>query len=432
MVGSAALRTDGRRTRGEGGAAARARREGARVPTRPLAPPVLRLIWQERRISRADIARRLELSRSTVSEIIEELLPTGLVAEVGAGASSGGRRPIVLEFQDDAFHLLGVDMGAAHVSVALTNLRGQVVAWEEARHPVREDPRGARKAVGRLVEACLARVPGAAARLVGVGVAVPCPVDPRHPDVLSEVVMPAWGGRLGLGALAERLGVPLLVDNDANLGALAERWWGAGQQVDDFAFIKVATGVGSGHIIDGKIYRGASGIAGEIGHVAIDTNGPPCVCGLRGCLTTFIGTKAMVERAGALLREEPHGALAGRPITLDGLVDAALAGDPLAQQVVREAGEKLGVAVAGMLNLMNPALVIVGGGLARLGDLLLEPIRHTVRSRSLVASVAASEIVASALGAQDVAVGAATLVLQAALADLRRFPFAAARRGGSP
>lgn len=404
------------------------RREAARVPTRPLAPAALRLIWQERRISRADIARRLELSRSTVSAIVDELLATGLVAEVGAGESRGGRRPIVLEFQDDAFCLLGVDMGAAHVSVALTNLRGQVQAWEVARHPVREDARGARQVVGRLADACLAKVPGAAARLVGIGVAVPCPVDPRHPDVLSEVVMPAWGGRLGLEPIAERLGVPLLVDNDANLGALAERWWGAGQQVDDFAFIKVATGVGSGHIIDGKIYRGASGIAGEIGHVAIDTSGPPCACGLRGCLTTFIGTKAMVERAGALLPAHPGSALAARPVTIDAIVDAALAGDALARQVVGEAGEKLGIAVAGMLNLMNPALVIVGGGLARLGDLLLEPIRRTVRSRSLVASVAASEIVASALGAQDVAVGAATLVLQAALADLSRFPFAAARR----
>lgn len=416
---------DGRRAAGTDRGA---RREAARVPSRPLAPAVLRLIWQERRISRAEIARQLELSRSTVSEIVEELLATGLVAEVGAGESRGGRRPIVLEFQDDAFCLLGVDMGAAHVSVALTNLRGQVLAWEEVRHQVREDARGARQVIGRLVDACLARVEGAASRLVGVGVAVPCPVDPRHPDVLSEVVMPAWGGRLGLDPLAERLGVPLLVDNDANLGALAERWWGAGQQVDDFAFIKVATGVGSGHIIDGKIYRGASGIAGEIGHVAIDASGPPCVCGLRGCLTTFVGTKAMVERAGALLGEHPDSSLAGHPITLNGIVDAALAGDDLACQVVREAGEKLGVAVAGMLNLLNPALVIVGGGLARLGDLLLEPIRRTVRSRSLVASVAASEIVASALGAQDVAVGAATLVLQAALADLRRFPFAAARR----
>jgi predicted NBD/HSP70 family sugar kinase len=332
----------------------------------------------------------------------------------------------VLEFQDQAFGLLGVDMGAAHVSVALTDLRGRVLAWQEKPQDVRGDPEGTRALVGRLADACLARWGKGAHRLAGIGVAVPCPVDPRHPGTLSQLVMPAWEGRLGLEPLAARLGVPLLVDNDANLGALAERWWGAGRDVQDFAFIKVATGVGSGHIIDGKIYRGASGIAGEIGHLALDPNGAPCVCGLRGCLATLVGSQALVARAAALLGQHPASALAGRPITIRSLVDAALAGDALAQQVVREAGEHLGVAVAGMLNLMNPAVVIVGGGLARLGELLLEPLRRTVNARSLVSSVAASEIVTSALGAQDVAVGAATLVLQAALEDYHRFPVAAA------
>jgi predicted NBD/HSP70 family sugar kinase len=356
-----------------------------------------------------------------VSEIVGDLLGTGLVTEGGAGPSRGGRRPIVLQFEDDAYGLLGVDMGAAHVSVALTNLRGHVLAWEHRLHPVREDPAGTRALTSALVDGCLARWGKRPERLAGLGVAVPCPVDPRHPEQLSERVMPAWQGALGLEPLAERLGVPLLVDNDANLGALAERWWGAGRDVDDFAFVKVATGVGSGHIIGGRIYRGATGTAGEIGHMAIDPHGPPCVCGLRGCLTTFVGTQALVARADALRREQPGGALGVSPIAIGPLVDAALAGDPVALQVVREAGETLGIALAGMLNLMNPARVIIGGGLARLNELLLEPIRGTVRSRTLVHSLDATEIVTSALGEQDVAVGAATLALQEALADLRRF-----------
>jgi len=429
VVGSPAVKTDVRTPREPGRGA---RRGGSappppEPPTRPHARAVIRLIWRERHISRAEIARRLDLSRSTVSELVGDLLATGLVAEVGAGESRGGRRPIVLEFQDDAFGILGVDMGAAHVAVALTDLRGQVLAWEERSQDVRGDPAGTRALIGELADACLARWGKGPGRLAGLGVAVPCPVDPLHPDALSPLVLPAWKGSLGLGPLAERLGVPLLVDNDANLGALAERWWGAGRDIDDFAFIKVATGVGSGHIIGGRIYRGASGVAGEIGHLAIDPQGPPCVCGLRGCLTTFIGSQALVARATALLGRHPDSALSGRVISIGAIVDAALAGDVLAVQVVREAAEHLGVAVAGMLNLMNPARVIVGGGLARLGELLLEPLRRTVRTRTLVTSVAASEIVTSALGAQDVAVGAATLVLQAALADLRRFPFAAAR-----
>jgi glucokinase-like ROK family protein len=388
---------------------------------RPSAREMLRLIWRERRISRAEIARRTGLSRSTVSEIVEDLLATGLVHEQGTGPSRGGRRPIVLQFEDDAYGVLGVDMGAAHVAVALTNLRGKVLAWEERSHPVRTDPEGTRALVARLGEVCLARWGRGRDRLAGIGVAVPCPVDPRNPFRLPELVMPAWEGRSGLEMLERRFGAPVMVDNDANLGALAERWWGAGRGVDDFAFVKVATGVGSGHIIGGAIYRGASGIAGEIGHLAIDPQGPPCVCGLRGCLATLIGTEALVARAASLAAGRPESALAGRSLAIGDIVDAALAGDALALEVVREAAGYLGVAVAGMLNLLNPSLVIVGGGLARLGELLLEPLRKTVRARSLVSSVAASEIVASALGSQDVAVGAATLALQEALADVRRF-----------
>ncbi len=398
---------------------------------RPLIGSVLRLIWQERRISRADIARHTDLARSTVSEIVSELLPTGLVAEVGAGPSSGGRRPILLEFQDDACVILGVDIGAAHVAVTLTNLRGRVLAWEDRGYPVRDDPEGTRALIAELCEACLSASELGSQPLVGIGVAVPSPVDPKDPDRLSAVVLPKWRGQIGLGDLRGRYDVPLLVDNDANLGALAERWWGAGRGIDDFAYIKLATGVGSGHIIRGEIYRGATAFAGEVGHLAIDPQGAPCVCGLRGCLTTFVGAPALVARTRALLGEYPESVLVDAQLTIESIEDAALDGDPLALQVVHEAAGYLGIAVAGMLNLMNPAMVVLGGGLARLGELLLAPLRETVRRRTLVSSVAASEIRTSELGPRAVAVGAATLVLEAALADARLFPPAPARRSAA-
>jgi predicted NBD/HSP70 family sugar kinase len=220
----------------------------------------------------------------------------------------------------------------------------------------------------------------------------------------------------------------VLVDNDANLGALAERWWGAGRDVDNFAYVKLATGIGAGFLVDGKIYRGASGIAGEIGHISIDPKGPRCGCGLRGCLVTAVGSQALLRRARELLKEQPDSTLAGREFGITILEDAALSGDALALQVVREAAENLGVAVAGLLNLLNPTLVIVGGGLSRLGDVLLEPLRRTVRSRTLATSVEVSRIVTSELGARAIAVGAATLLLQRALVDPRHFPAASASR----
>jgi predicted NBD/HSP70 family sugar kinase len=213
----------------------------------------------------------------------------------------------------------------------------------------------------------------------------------------------------------------VFADNDANLGALAEHWWGAGRGLDDFAYIKIATGLGSGHVIGGEIYRGATGVAGEIGHLAVDPKGGPCICGLRGCLATLVGAPALVERARTLLADHPESALANGELTIGSIEDAALAGDTLALLVVREAAEHLGIAVAGLLNLMNPSKVIFGGGLARLGELLLGPLRETVDRRTLVSSVDATEILTSQLGAKAVAIGAATLVLKAALANPRLF-----------
>ncbi len=394
------------------------------VRARPLVDSVLRLIWQERTISRAEIARRADLSRSTVSEVVGELLPTGLITEGEPGESLGGRRPIMLHFEDDACCILGTEMGGSHVTVALTDLRGRVLHWEHRNHPVRSDPHGTRALLADLCEASLAKHAGGVRQLVGIGVAVPSPVDPRHPFALSEVVLPDWEGRSGLEILGERFGVPVMVDNDANLGALAEFWWGAGQGVRDFAYVKVGTGVGSGHVIGGELYRGSTGFAGEIGHLAIDPGGEPCICGMRGCLAMHVGSPALVKRGRQLLPEYPNSMLEGVEVTITAIEAAALAADPLALRITREAAEYLGIAVAGMVNLMNPSLVIVGGGITGLGDCFLEPLRETLMQRTRVIPAASANVVMSGLGPQTVAVGAASLVLQSALANPRLFPAA--------
>ncbi|MBY0489351.1 MAG: ROK family transcriptional regulator [Gemmatimonadaceae bacterium] len=399
---------------------------GARQPdaTRPrdLATAMLRLIWEERRISRADIARRLEVSRSTVSEIVDQLLPVGLVREAGVGASSGGRRPIVLEFCDDAYTLLGVDIGASHVSVVLTDLRGQVLAWEHREHPVHDDPDGTRALVVALCDACREQVDLTRSPLAGIGVALPTPVDPKHPERVSRLAMSRWQERHGLEALVERYGVPVFLDNDANLGALAEHWWGAARGRQTFTFIKVGTGIGAGHFIDGHIFRGASGVAGEIGHVSIDVHGKPCVCGNRGCLTTYVGAKELVQRAHELAPETPGHKLELGTLSIIELEKAALVGDPLARKVIEEAAQHLGTVIAGMLNLMNPEAVILWGRLARLREQVLVPIREAVMRRTFVSAVASSEIHASALGDRGIAIGAATLVLDAVLHDPTLLP----------
>lgn len=389
---------------------------------RPLIDIVLETLWYRQRITRAELSRLLEISRSTVSEIVTQLLDTRLVAEVGDAPSQGGRRPIVLEFQDDAYGIVGVDMGATHVAVALTNLRGEVEQWLSRPHPVRTDPSGTRELILELCDECLEAGGRRPHELVGIGVAVPSPIDHRTPDRLSETVLPAWKGQSVFQHLRDRFEVPVFIDNDANLGAVAERWWGAGRGIDHFTYIKLGTGIGSGHIIGGSVFRGATNVAGEIGHLSLDPNGERCVCGNRGCLTTFAGREALVRRAEALLADGGSSVLEGRPLTASALEEAAENGDPLAIEVVHEAAHYLGIAVAGLLNLLNPGAVILGGGMARAGEHLLVPLRETVIHRTLVNSVAASEIRLSELGPRSIALGAATAVLAAALDDPSLFP----------
>ena len=405
--------------------AVRSRAASARPVT--LTESVLRLIWERRTISRAEIADIVGLSRSTVSEIVASLISTDLVTEKGVGASRGGRRPVVLEFQDDARVILGVDVGASHIGVVLTDLRGRMLASERREYAVRSDPEGTLSCVTKFCKACLATWGGDATRLAGIGIALPSPVDPLHPERVSPLALPDWHERHGFLALRELFGVPVLVDNDANLGALAEHWWGAGRGFRDFTYIKVSTGIGSGHLIGGRVYRGSSGVAGEIGHMAMDLRGAMCDCGNRGCLQTIAGARAIIARAKALRTEFPDSLLATGELKIAMIADAALAHDPLALQVVNETAEYLGIAIASVLNLNNPSAVILGGSLARLGALLLTPLRATVLKRTFVSSVVAAEIRVGELGSLVIAIGAATMILDAALSDPTHLLFDRAR-----
>lgn len=381
---------------------------------------ILNLLWKEREISRAELARRTSLSRSTVSAIITDLLGTGLIEETRAGASSGGRRPIILEFQDDASYIVGVELGATHVSCVLTDLRCNVKASWSAPAPVRDDPDAALQKMTIGVRSVLEADGIDLSRILGIGVAVPSPIDKDHPGELLPLVVPKWEGYNIATYLDQAFGRPVFIDNDANLGALAELWWGAGSSVTDLVYIKVATGIGAGLIINGRIFRGSSGIAGEIGHTSIDPNGPRCICGLNGCLATFVGTPALLEHAKALLKAA--GSDRRPPSTIDEVVNWALDGDPASVELIRYAGHKLGIGIANMLNLLNPQTVILGGGIARAGDLLLDAIRETISGLSLPASISKTEIKNTGLNEWGIALGGATLALEAALQTPSLFP----------
>ncbi|MED5373823.1 MAG: ROK family protein [Myxococcota bacterium] len=374
---------------------------------------MLRLIWAEQQLSRAEVSRKVGLSRSTVTGIVSDLIDQGLVFEARMARSRGGRPPILLQVREDFRHLVGVELGASHISAVVTDLRGRALRHAHRSVDVQGDPERAQQVLVELILQLLQEQGLSPSDLAGVGLGVPCPLS--SPDQLDPNILPAWSGHAPGARLVEALGVPVLMENDANLGALAELWWGAGQGVGDFSYIKVATGVGAGHIIGGRVYRGGGGIAGEIGHTTIDIHGPPCRCGLNGCLEALVGRQSLEQRTGMSLQQ---------------ILDGAALREPAALEAITEAGTALGIAVANLLNLLNPARVILGGTLTRAGDLLLEPMRLSLAQRALFTSVARSKVVLTTLGEDAVARGAATLVLEAALQDhtLLTNPSASRRR----
>ncbi len=375
---------------------------------------VLDIIREAGAISRVDIAHATQLSRSTITNIVNELLPTGLVRETGTVNSIVGRRPILLEFDYGARIVLGVDMGATHLTVAATNLGGQVLAIRHEDYPVAADPGGS---INRIV-ALLAEVQASAGyspeRVLGIGIGVPAPLEGDRLDRLSPIILPQWVGIDLKRELEAATQHSIFLDNDANVGALAEKWWGHGRDVPNFAFIKLGTGVGCGLIIDGSVYRGAGGTAGEIGHSSIDPNGPVCRCGLNGCLEALTGAPAIIEAVQCYLAAGRQSQLAGA-FTVAEVAAAARAGDPVATEVITTAGRYLGIAIANLLNLVNPGLIVLWGGITDASEMLLTQLRQTVRERSFSKSTAEAIITTSRLGEDAIAIGAATLVIQQTL-----------------
>lgn len=377
---------------------------------------ILNIIREEGAVSRAAIARRTRLSRSTVSSIVSELLDARLVHEVGQGRSSGGRRPILLNFNYNAGYVVGVDLGATYVIILVANLRGEVVARTEADFAVSLGPEVGLPRIVQMVRQCLDQAGVPIGHVRGVGMGVPGPVEYAEGRVVAPPIMPGWHGVPLRDLLSQELGVPVYVDNDANLGALSEHCRGAGRGYANLAYIKVGTGIGCGLILGGQLYRGEVGSAGEIGHVTIDENGPPCKCGSYGCLESMAGGPAIALRAQQAIRAgQPTALSAVQPLESITARDVALAaqkGDKLAQQLFAEAGKHIGVALASLANLLNPGLIIIGGGVAQAGRLLLDPIHKTLEQRALQPVAQSTRVVQSVIGRDASALGAVDLALQ--------------------
>jgi predicted NBD/HSP70 family sugar kinase len=380
---------------------------------------VLNTIRQAGSISRADLVRQTWLSATTVSALADVLLDSGFIFKSGMGESSGGRPPMLLEFNYGYRHVLGVDLGATHITALAMDLGGRVVARRHRVFDVMQDPSGATAAILELVDQVLAEGRLEPCAILGMGVACPTPLEGEELDQISTVIFPRWAGYDLMAEIRRRLPFPAYLDNDANAGVVAERWWGSGRDYASLAYIKLATGVGSGLMINDEIYRGHGGTAGEIGHTTIDPNGPVCRCGNHGCMESFVGVPAILAEAHRRLGQDRPTWWSGNALTIEQIIAAALEGDPTTRSIVQTAGNYLGIAIANLVNLFNPGLIALGGDLVAAGDLLLDAVRAAVALRCIPKAASEVTILVSSLGDGAVAIGAGTLAMQKAFQPSR-------------
>lgn len=369
-------------------------------------------------ISRAELARQMYLTRSAISTIIDDLKGMGLVDEIETGPTTGGRRPILLAINPRFGYVVGIDMGATHLCLVVTDFSAHVL--EEIEHPfsVADGPQSCLTQINHYLIDLLSRIDLNISQISAIGMDVPGPVVAEAGVVSSPPIMPGWDGYPIRTHLEELWQVPVSIGNDAELGALGEWAYGAGRGESNLAYIKVGTGVGAGLLLDGRIYRGTTGCAGEIGHITIQENGPLCTCGNHGCLEAMAGGQAIARKAQEAIkagRRTQLSMITPEKILAVDVAAAAQRGDLLAQQIITEAGTYLGIAIASLVNLINPSMVVIGGGVSQLGDLLLEPIRKTVMDRSLHSAAKVVRITSAVLGRRASSMGAVVQTINLSL-----------------
>jgi len=367
---------------------------------------LLQLLRDGRPRTRAELARAAGLARSTVSGRIDALLNAGLIAVGDEGVSTGGRPASRFAFNPTARVVLAADVGATHANLAVTDLAGKPLATRRAELDIADGPE---PVLSWLIEAgreLLTESGREPADLAGVGIGLPGPVEHSTGRPTNPPIMPGWDGFDVPGMVSSGLGAPVLVDNDVNVMALGEHAT-AFPDADHLIFVKVATGIGSGIISDGRLHRGAQGAAGDLGHVLAPHGGDiPCRCGNTGCLEAVASAAAVAAK----LREEGLDVHGSRDV-----VALVRAGNMRAAQAVRQAGRDIGEVLAACVSMLNPSVIVMGGSLAEAGEMLLAGVREAVYRRSLPLATEHLRIVSSVTGADAGVVGAATMVVQHAL-----------------
>ena len=366
--------------------------------------------------TRPEIMQRTGLGRAVTVQRVEELIDRGLLEEAGLGSSSGGRSPRALRFRARAGHILVADLGATSIGVGISDLAGSLVAQHEEPADIVDGPGAILARVDELFAELLTGTVDDLNELWGIGIGVPGPVEFATGRPASPPIMPGWDDFAIREWFSARYRVPVWVDNDVNLMALGEYRAGVARGHDAAIFIKVGTGIGAGILIDGRLHRGAQGAAGDVGHFQMtDDISIVCRCGRVGCLEALAGGAALAREGESAAREGRSSILArvsaerGR-IEASDVAWAATHGDAVSYELIAAAGRRIGRMVASLVNALNPSLVVIGGGVAGVGDSLIAAVREVVYARSLPLATRDLLIVRSSLGDEAGRIGAANIV----------------------
>jgi glucokinase-like ROK family protein len=371
-------------------------------------------------ISRTDLADQMGLTRAAITLIVTDLLENGVVLEAESRVIPNGRPPVVLEINPKRGLVAAIDMGASHINIAIADFSAKIIDENSLPFDIKQGPKVCLAEANHVLRDLLNKCNLSISQIMAVGVGVPGPVIADAGTVVSPPIMPGWDGYPIRESLQKELGIPVSLNNDAELGALGEWAYGAGRGEKNLAFIKVGSGIGAGLILNQQIYGGTTGSAGEIGHLTIDENGPLCSCGNRGCMEAFAGGHAIALQARELVKSGKRTLLSSIPLenlTAQEVAKAARRGDLPSQEIIMRAGTFIGIAIAGLVNLFNPSAVIIGGGVSQAGDLLTNSIRQAVRERSLRASEQGVHITTAMLGKRSSLMGATVQAINIAIHD---------------
>jgi glucokinase-like ROK family protein len=376
------------------------------------------LIRRYGEFSKADLVNFTEYSRTKITSSIDSLLEKKIIIANNATEYSGGRRSKTYSLNGKLGLVAGVDIGATSIDLGIADFSGNLIVRYSEPASVKDGPIKILARVCKLLEKMIQDSGGSPEYINGIGIGVPGPVDFSVGTLVSPPIMPGWDRYPIIETMQQWFPASnVVVDNDVNMMALGEIYQGAGKGVDNLIFVKIGTGIGAGIICEGRIYRGSSGCAGDIGHIGVNKNGPLCHCGNKGCLEAVAAGPAIAERAlvAAHAGKSPillkHFESNGKNLRSEDVGDAAREGDSLSMEIIRESGQFVGDVLAGLVNFYNPGMIVIGGGVSNLGNLLLSSIRQTVLNRSLPLSTRDLYIVFSEIGANAGVIGAINLAM---------------------